>query len=232
MAPEANFSSSTTVGVSSDMLETMHDKALNGTLIRYDSAACMELYSSTFVSKFRNVLLVSTDKSAINTVLTSKSWTKEHSIPYYWICGDGYIPNPYEDDLPVCRLSLAQAAAASWTLASHSISYCMVEPTEERCRLSFSVAIMVVVIISNIAKVVVMLLTFWKLKEPPLVTVGDAVASFLDKPDPSTVGICLSTKHSIVNREWRDQVPKMWAPKRHFWFKAASTKRWLTCNFL
>jgi hypothetical protein len=76
------------------------------------------------------------------------------------------------------------------------------------------------------------ILTVWKLKEPTLVTVGDAVASFLYDPDPTTKGICLSTKLDIQGNRWKLQVAKQWQPKKHFWFRAASVKRWLICNIL
>jgi hypothetical protein len=76
------------------------------------------------------------------------------------------------------------------------------------------------------------ILTAWKLNEPTLVTIGDAVASFLKDPDPTTEGICLSTKMDIQKKKWKLQTAKPWAPKKHFWFRAASVKRWLICNIL
>lgn len=79
---------------------------------------------------------------------------------------------------------------------------------------------------------IIVILTVWKLKEPTLVTIGDAVASFLYDPDPTTAGICLSSKSSIQSNKWKLQPAKPWNPKRHFWFRAASIKRWLTCNIL
>jgi hypothetical protein len=77
-------------------------------------------------------------------------------------------------------------------------------------------------------------LTVWKLNEPTLVTIGDAVSSFMRDPDPTTQGVCLSTKMDIENRRWgtRTRLPTAWVPRQHFWFRAASVKRWLTCNLL
>ena len=77
-----------------------------------------------------------------------------------------------------------------------------------------------------------MIVTVWKLKEPTLVTIGDAVASFLYKKDPTTEGICLSTNSDIQNNRWKAQPAKPWNPTSQFWFRAASVKRWLTCNIL
>jgi hypothetical protein len=214
------------------VLEMMHEKALNGTLVKYDSAACMAEYASTFVSKVRNVLLVSTDNNPTNNVLASASWTKSYAIPFDWICGDDYIAYLHPEGVTPCTLSIATSGAATWRALSHSISYCMVEPIVEKCRLSFSLEIMIIVIVANMAKATIMILTCWRLKAPTLVTIGDAIASFLDKPDPTTAGICLSTQEDIQKGKWKNQAAKRWIPKRHFWFKAASIKRWVICNFL
>jgi len=99
---------------------------------------------------------------------------------------------------------------------------------------------MIVVIIANMAKAIVMVLTYYKLREPTLVTIGDAVASFLDEPDPTTKGLCLVEKHDIETGKWKTQgkvgplkfLPIKWEPKRRWWFAAASLKRWIVCNFL
>ena len=212
----------------------MHEKAVDGSLTKYSPEECVGLYGTKFVSKVRNVLLVSTDKNTTDPVLSYLYWSSNDQVPYYWTCGDGYTENPFTPpkDSRVCDLATAKAGAKSWKLRQHPISYCVVEPVESKCRLSFSLDIMIVVIICNIVKAAVMILTYLKLREPTLVTIGDAIASFLDKPDPTTVGICLSTKYSIGHGKWKAKSPRMWKPRRRFWFKAASTKRWITCNFL
>jgi hypothetical protein len=215
-----------------EVLDMLHEKALNGALVKYDPAACMAEYAVPFVSKVRNVLLVSTDNDPTNNVLQSYFWDAGFEVPFYWICGDGYSPDPYRDKETPCTLSIATSGAATWTVMSHPISYCMVEPVVEECRLSFSLEIMLIVIVANMTKATIMILTYWKLNTPTLVTIGDAIASFLDKPDPTTAGICLSTREDIRKGKWKNEAAKRWVPKRHFWFKAASIKRWLTCNIL
>jgi len=218
--------------VGTGVLETLHGKALNGSLVKYDPADCQKEYAVSFVSKVRNVLLVTNDTDATNNVLDASSWSFFNEVSYYWICGDGYQGDPYLSGTLVCSPSIATATANNWTLFAHPISYCMVEPVTEECRLSFSLVIMLAVIAANLTKATIMVLTFWKLREPTLVTIGDAVASFLEQPDPTTAGICLSTKRDIVKGEWKKKIEKRWVPKRHFWFRAASIKRWLTCNIL
>jgi hypothetical protein len=235
LTSSAVYNSTTTPFVSDDgVLDTLHDKAVNGTLVKYDSAACMAEYAVDFVSKVRNVLLVTNDTDNTNNALGGNSWSSSDQIPYFWICGGSWDPSPYEDSPPdpICTLSIATAAVDTWTVDDHHISYCMIEAVVEECRLSFSLVIMLIVIAANAIKATIMTLTFLKLKEPTLVTIGDAIASFLDEPDRTTAGICLSTREDIRKGRWKNQPAKQWVPKRHFWFKAASIKRWLTCNIL
>lgn len=157
-------------GSRNDVLEIMHKKAMNGSLEKLEPEKCMELYSQNFVSKARNVLLITDDKNEANNMFTYGRWNGDASVSYSWICGDGYPSNPYMDDGgPVCSLTIAKTQTGNWTVLKHPISYCMAEMVEENCRLRFSLGIMIVVILSNAVKAGVMLWTFWKLKGPPLV---------------------------------------------------------------
>lgn len=207
------------------------------------SAGCMKAYALNLVSKVRNVLLITRD---LNTTSNEQKYGLADSsvdIPYAWICGSEWSPYAFKHLKPACTLSTALAAVDTWTVNERRISYCMVEEVKEKCKLSFSVGIMVVVIAANAAKSAIMILTFLRLKEPTLVTIGDAMASFLEVPDPTTAGLCLSTRNSTfkkpksTNNREQGRNPnrkraKRWLPKRHFWFQTASKTRWLDCNML
>ena len=242
LTPTAVFNYTGNVkSVSQPPLEIMHTKSQNNSLTRYESADCMTLYGTNFVSKARNVLLVTKDSNTSNnTALDFQGWSSSDQVPFAWICGDAYGFNPYTSSSAVCTLSKAKSTVSEWTVLGSKIEYCMVETVTEKCRLSFSLAIMIVVIIANMAKAVVMVLTYYKLREPTLVTIGDAVASFVDEPDEMTKGLCLVEKHDIETGKWKTQrkvgplkfMPIKWEPKRQWWFAAASFKRWILCNFL
>ena len=210
----------------------MHAAAVNGSLLQIDNSGCMTKYGSNLVSGARNVLLVTTDTNVNNSYMGSSSWNSDDEVPYAWLCGDGWDTRPYTDQEPVCTLAKAQAATTSWTVFGHNISYCLVEQVEEECRLQYSLTIMIIVIVANATKATIMILTWWKLQTPTMVTIGDAITSFLDDPDQTTAGICLTSKRDILKGRWKNQGAKRWAPVRHFWFRAASIKRWLTCNIL
>jgi hypothetical protein len=133
----------------------MHESAMNGRLANLTSTACMDIYGTNFVSQARNVLLVTRGASTSNSsMIKSYSWNSYDQIPYWWICGDSWDADPYTPPRSaVCTLAHAKATASDWTLDKLPISYCMVEMVEEQCRLSFSLSIMLIVIIANASKV-------------------------------------------------------------------------------
>ncbi|KAF6232072.1 hypothetical protein HO173_009666 [Letharia columbiana] len=91
---------------------------------------------------------------------------------------------------------------------------------------------MIVVIICNLIKTVCMSIIAWKQDPEPLVTLGDAIASFLDRPDVTTEGNCIVGKTRFENSRSWDLLLCRWDPKRLRWWRAASQRRWLACNVL
>ena len=90
----------------------------------------------------------------------------------------------------------------------------------------------VTVICCNFIKFLVMGYLAWKQPTAPLVTLGDAVASFLNRPDLSTAGGCLNGIKDFNNPyDWKPKT-LAWRQKKHIWFHAASTKQWLLSHFL
>jgi hypothetical protein len=141
----------------------MHEALLNSTLTNMTSSQCMEAYGINFVSKFRNVLLVTTDAdTSNNSLLHVGSWSATNEVPYAWICGDSWSQTPYSDQPPsaVCTMSTATAATPNWIVGSHHISYCMAQEVVEECQLSFSLLIMLVVISVNASKTCISKSTF------------------------------------------------------------------------
>jgi hypothetical protein len=57
---------------------------------------------------------------------------------------------------------------------------------------------MIVVICANIMKLLAMIAALWTLPQNTLAMVGDAAASFLSHPDPTTEGACLLSRDNIV----------------------------------
>ena len=114
------------------------------------------------------------------------------------------------------------------------ISGCKSELRAEQCKVQFSLGIMIVVICCNLVKACCMVMTVVRSREPTLVTLGDAIDSFLRIPDPTTMGICFADRE-FIKREWerRGRIgSRQWKQKGvQRWWTSASKMRWITCNF-
>ncbi|GKU16125.1 unnamed protein product [Fusarium langsethiae] len=62
----------------------------------------------------------------------------------------------------------------------------------------------------------------------PLVTLGDALTSFLADPDYSTQDSCLITKEEIKKGLWGDREGKYWYSQSSCWYNIPSASRWAT----
>ena len=198
---------------------------------RLDNAACIKTYTQTFVSAHRNLLAISSDMDAsglIRTVEDVGPGRAPHVPQYEWIF------NAYQESRGDSKYILQHAS--SWVISDPSstytyrVQYCLSEPIEERCQVQFSIAIMSVVILCNLIKTLCMLLALQLQRCQPLVTLGDALESFIRRADPATEGMCLAGKRNF-SQKW-EPAPMEWKGMRRWWFSSASKKRWLTCKVL
>ena len=201
---------------------------------------CIKLYSQQFVTGNSNVLAVTSALNATSPVLNS-------SYPVYasevsggvwggvWPCTNAYGET--------CNTSELLTLAANWTMDiglgsnggySHAfpIQYCLSQPVEGYCTLQFSFLIITIVIVCNIMKLACMMMLLLRQQAKPLVTLGDAVESFLATPDPTTEDMCLADKREFSAKKPWSARRDSYEPKQLRWFASASWKRWLTCNIL
>jgi hypothetical protein len=59
----------------------------------------------------------------------------------------------------------------------------------------------------------------------PLMTMGDAVASFLEKEDIITKNMCLSTRADFQNRKGYHMGPRQWSNEGYRWKDVTSLSR-------
>lgn len=132
-----------------------------------------------------------------------------------------------------CNIKSTIANLDGWTIGGFPISYCLSELHESKCEVQFSLAILIIVMICNAIKALCMFLALRSLEDKPLVTIGDAIMSFLETPDKTTVGCCLLSKRDLnrLNKRNPQQVPqdRFWRPRTYFWFNGPSLTRWLLC---
>jgi hypothetical protein len=104
------------------------------------------------------------------------------------------------------------------------IAYALVEPITDSSSVQIGLSFMIVVIISNVAKFMAILFTLRDFSSSLLLTAGDALASFLKRPDLTTVGMCNLKRQEIINRLRRPQNVEsaIWRSRRLFIIAAIS----------
>lgn len=104
----------------------------------------------------------------------------------------------------------------TWAPFDKEVDYCLVNRAEEQCTLNFSLHIMIIVIIMNACKVVILCVVGIFFISDPLLTLGDAVGSFLTVPDvsipPANLRIDNKKRHTRLSRR-----------------VAVSRSRWVLC---
>ena len=188
---------------------------------------CIKVYSQRFVTANNNVLAVTSPLRASSPVLNSTfpvwktSQDDTHSFPgaspslANWMIDVPNNPRSPED--------------GTWSVP---IRYCLSQPVKGYCTLQFSILIIAIVLVCNLTKLACMVVLLLRQEAKPLVTLGDAVESFLETLDPITENMCLADKWKFSSKERWSATREPYEPKRLRWFASASRKRWLTCNVL
>ncbi|KAG0635408.1 hypothetical protein HOY80DRAFT_910725, partial [Tuber brumale] len=210
---------------------------------------CAKLYNTDFMSNHRNLFLItkhSSNTTHNNTLLNMINVKADGISPNAWIC-DYYRASPGRNYYRVghtCNPSDLVSKVTNglpWQVQLPTGSFveiggCKSEktPKPEKCKVQFSLGIMIVVICCNFVKACSMIMAVVRSREPTLVTLGDAVDSFLRIPDPTTIGICFANRR-FIKREWRHgwkTGPRQWKKKgAQRWWASVSKTRWITCNF-
>ncbi|KAK5424915.1 hypothetical protein LTR83_000506 [Exophiala xenobiotica] len=174
-------------------------------------------------------------------------YTCGQSQAFSWTCGmNGTVQTGYGnqcdrscDEPQILRQTEANS---TWAPLGPNVHYCLAESTQEECKLQFSAEIAIAVVVLNFVKLTMMLLTVFVAfdtgNDPPLLTVGDAVASFLEKPDHTTKAVGLVSGSEIRSIEsgsskyTQIRQPTRYDARRRRWAKAVSARRWLVCLLL
>ncbi|KAI0475261.1 hypothetical protein GGR56DRAFT_645310 [Xylariaceae sp. FL0804] len=231
------------------IIQQMQDNVM-ANIYQYENiSSCLRLYDNYFQPQGNVVVIVKNttnpEPSRGSLLLyvgirpRSDDWAKD-----MWAVGNGtgdFVAN--SPDLPV----------TTWYLGPkrYEASHCLVQPPDTLvtdCRLEYSSGILITVCILNFTKALVMfciwLLRKWQdpfQKDPEkqvLYTLGDAIASFMQCPDPSTKNMALATKHDFVaTRRWKNRLVKQWPmpsteprvfqPDSRRWMAAGSLRRWI-----
>ena len=207
---------------------------------------CIQAYGQSFVSARSDVLLVTANLSAsdplkvLSANVSIAHMTENKAAPYGWLCSA--YQNLTGPHLWGCDIDSLLVYSSNWSLSlganpagtessNFSIKYCSSTTNEEHCQLQLSFVIMCVVIFCNFMKALCMFLVLWHQRSRPLVTIGDAIESFLQDADLTTENMCLADKYTFATNDWEDS-PKSYLKKKHQWSYSASSRRWEITNVL
>ncbi|KAK1849673.1 hypothetical protein CCHR01_07728 [Colletotrichum chrysophilum] len=198
----------------------------NATFEYRDPTACLEDYGTAFQSKRGSLVLV-TNSTGINVTFVqygaAGAYVGGVSGSFNWLC---------KDDTP-CDEKVVNMKEGSipWKPLGLDVRGCYNKETFEHSKLFFSRAICWVVTILNLAKAILMLFVAYDgvgNTEQPILTVGDAVASYIQIPDWHTRKMCLKSKKCFSKENWEPS-PKHFDPTRHRKFSGGSISRWVVC---
>ena len=179
------------------------------------------------------------DNTSLTTYALDNPIASNFTPPYIWICYNYQKDRPKHYPGVWCDPNsiIQKKQDTNWTISGYAdgknfpIQYCLSQPVIERCKVQFGLPIMLAVIGCNLMKCLCMLLTLWWQGSPPLVTLGDAIESFLQKIDPSTKNMCLAGRAHFAQRPW-EKYNMLFVKDGWNWSSSTSYRRWLTCNML
>ncbi|PVH96548.1 hypothetical protein DM02DRAFT_535057 [Periconia macrospinosa] len=221
---------------SEDIVRELHQKAQRNKLERLSNADCIREYAQLIQSTRKHLFLVSADAKVPtpNTTAprTNEVWTM--SMVYDWICTG--LPNwrPYSDR--PCNRFIGDLTKASenWKVHDRRIDYCLSEKAEPHCEIHFTLSIAILVTLLNFFKAGLIFYTAFGVTENPLLTMGDAVVSYLTREDETTKGMCLVSAGDV--KKYRGHLPfgtREWKDRTHRWKDATSrTRRLVTFAML
>ena len=202
---------------------SLQEKMAANQLKRLENGDCIDNYRSNLQSKYSNVIVVTSlnETSLPNPSAWSfsptpqKGSSAEKDTTASWLCGGFNIgkscivtpDNASDWKFAYCPPSSSQIlpgigfCTGSAQVNVTKAEYCLAEPTDAPCSVGLSMPLLITVIIMNAAKVCALIYLTFRRTFRPLVTLGDALASFLSYKDLTTENLGPVSAHEIRNRD-------------------------------
>ncbi|KAF2737403.1 hypothetical protein EJ04DRAFT_574588 [Polyplosphaeria fusca] len=235
------------IDISEDARRIIHElhqlARVDGGLQNLTNIECINAYAQMIQSTRLHVLLVASDdkypgrdnnRNYNNSdVYQSDSFDAADAFDsntapdtYEWICNDLDMSNT---DTCTQRIGDVRNNPEAWTANGYPVQYCLSQPAKQVCKLQFSPPIAILVTILNFVKAIIIFYTAFRVKESPLMTMGDAVASFMDSQDPTTKDMCLLTMGDAKQHKgYFPAGPKTWTQRKNRWKDVISRTRYYT----
>ncbi|KAL4885232.1 hypothetical protein BJY04DRAFT_205441 [Aspergillus karnatakaensis] len=234
----------------------LYASAQNASLTELDSPACVNAYATTYQTKHGDLLLITEDvnsstafdyvaSQSVYQPLAGPQAARPFGDPYGWLCED--------NSWSWCSTKLSQVQRAAkngnWIVytegedeyddeddRAYRVESCLAVKVPEMCKLQYSLPLTIVVIVVNAVKAVVMCYMVVMMADVPILTTGDAIASFLTTPDEYTRGRCLESAQQVKKafalaprlRAEAGYTPLTYTRRRMRRHSAASRCQWAT----
>ncbi|KAL3461696.1 hypothetical protein BJX64DRAFT_260307 [Aspergillus heterothallicus] len=223
--------------------ERMLASAHANNLTHLTPTECITAYATAWQSKYGGVVLISSEfngsEYAIDSVMQQLAPRPADSQqdPFGWVCMEG---SEISGSARRCQSELASVkrdanSTRGWVVDGYKIDYCLVEEIPQKCTLEYSLTLSIVVLVMNGVKIAVIIGTILSLRANPLLTLGDAVASFLSVPDEASRGMGLITKGMVTAKKQllfkEDILPEYNAQPKRRW-RSVSIERWAITSFM
>lgn len=180
---------------------------------------CVSVLKGAFNAEYQNILLVVDGNDQTNSLVATA-----------------------HVDLGANSTSVADLASTSDSntqilVDGAQVEYCMGQATaanEEVCTVKLNGVLLAVLLGLHLVTLLGTAASLLLARFEPLVTLGDALSSFLRDPDPTTRLNGLLTKENLRNNMggWGFTEGKYWVPQReHRWFRSPSLTQWLIAGF-
>jgi hypothetical protein len=226
-------------------------------LTRLDPITCESTYFAIPIkSSYRNALLVTSvtqnDTWLSGMLAFPETHFAENSFKA-WIYGTAIFgPGSCQQwdgvnkSLPLILANYTSASGTFGCTAYNApLKYCLAEPAVEfslHCTVSANLTLLLVVLVCNVVKLACLAATITAWKFRPLAVIGDAIASFIERPDSTTDGLGpLSCKTAVLfssqkasfrqkleklgakSRNWNGTYDIKWRGKSYLWKHAISS---------
>ncbi|KAI2467522.1 hypothetical protein F4781DRAFT_307057 [Annulohypoxylon bovei var. microspora] len=171
------------------------------------TTTCLQEFSGIFQPSFDAVLLI-TDSTSTNSSLI---WTSESGTQLTTFASNN-------NDITAPDGSKVQNCLARTS-------------TPQTCSVNLSGPILGIAVLLNLATLISMAVILARSSFAPLVTLGDAIRSFLRHPDPTTANAALLTKKDVQQGHWAFSEAQSFVPVNHYWFRTPSLPRWVLTIF-
>ncbi|KAK3325813.1 hypothetical protein B0H66DRAFT_139429 [Apodospora peruviana] len=199
----------------------LQQQASRSELVNLTAADCVKEFSGTFETTYSAALLI-TNLNSETSSLIQTSATRSN------------LPSTQRVGRRASHTGTTTTGKSipDLTLDKSSTQYCLAQlGPDQTCDVSVNASLLCAVALLNLVSVASLAaVLFLTASFAPLATLGDAISSFLQDPDPTTRGSCLLSKTDVWQGRWGSnftQGAKYWVPKDHFWLSTASLPRWV-----